>query len=148
VGRGPKKVVAEYLDGELGTLDDPLPDLVFLLENDIAIVYASEKVGSEVSYAPPTVLGHQGQGPVDLAVKDINGDGYADIVVLDKQGAVYVYLNLAKRQFSSPFLFQTGLSPQKMTVADLDADGCMDIATADSGGKTVTILQALSCGGK
>jgi len=148
VGRGPKKVVAEYLDGELGTLDDPLPDLVFLLENDIAIVYASEKVGSEVSYAPPTVLGHQGQGPVDLAVKDINGDGYADIVVLDKQGAVYVYLNLAKRQFSSPFLFPTGLSPQKMTVADLDADGCMDIATADSGGKTVTILQALSCGGK
>jgi|GEM_PF-5210955 len=148
IGRGPKKVVAEYLDGELGGFDDPLPDLVFLLEDDIAIVYASEKVGSEVSYAPPTFLGHQGQDPVDLAVKDVNGDGYADIVVLDKQGTVYVYLNLAKRQFSSPYKFATGVSPIKMTVADMDADGCLDIATADSGGKTVTILKALSCIGK
>ncbi len=146
VGTNPQRVAIETLDAPVGSLDDPYPDLVILLEADVAIVRATAKVGDEVQYAPPVGLGHVGRGPVDLAVHDVNGDGYADIVVLDQQDAmVTIYLNLAQGRFSDPFRYLVGVSPVRMTVADFDADSCPDIATADGTGQSVTILRNLTC---
>ncbi len=146
VGPGPTRVAVEALDAPVGSAEDPYPDLVILLAADVAIVRAAGKVGDEVQYAPPVNLGHAGRGPVDLAVRDMNGDGYADIVVLDRDDSmVTVYLNLAQGRFSDPFRFLVGLLPARMTVADLDADSCPDIVTADGGGQSVTILKNLAC---
>lgn len=146
VGTNPKRLAIETLDAPVGSPDDPYPDLVILLGADVAIVRATGKVGDEVQYAPPVGLGHAGRGPADLAVRDMNGDGYADIVVLDQDdGMVTIYLNLAQGRFSDPFRFVVGVSPVRMTVADLDADSCPDIATADGDGQSVTILRNLTC---
>lgn len=146
VGTNPKRIAVETLDAPIGSLDDPYPDLVVLLEADVAIVRATAKVGDEVQYAPPAGLGHAGRGPVDLAVRDVNGDGYADIVVLDQQDAmVTIYLNLAQGRFSDPFRYFVGVFPVRMTVTDLDADSCPDIATADGNGQSVTILRNVIC---
>lgn len=148
VGPNPKRVVIETLDAEIGSTKDPYPELVFLLENDVAIVKAAAKVGDIVQYAPPVFLGHTGRSPVDIAVRDVNGDGYADISVLDQQDSmVTIYLNLAQDRFSDPFRYRVGVSPVGMVVADLDADNCLDIATADQSGQSVTLLRNLSCSG-
>jgi len=146
VGPHPKRVAIEALGGALGSGEDPFPDLAVLLDSDVALVYAVEKSGDEVRYAPPVGLGHTGNSPVDLAIRDINGDSYPDLVVLDQADAmVSIYLNLAQGRFSDPFRYSVGLSPVRLVVADLDADSCVDIATADGTGETVTILRSLLC---
>lgn len=146
VGTNPRRLAIETLDAPVGSSDDPYPDLVILLGADVAIVRATGKVGDEVQYAPPVGLGHAGRGPADLAVRDMNRDGYADIVVLDQDdGMVTIYLNLAQGRFSDPFRYPVGVSPVRMTVADLDADSCPDIATADGDGQSATILRNLTC---
>ncbi len=148
VGQNPKRIAAEVLDAPIGSPEDPYPEIVVLLESDVAVVRALGKVGDAVQYAPPAYLGHTGRGPADLALRDVNGDGYADIVVLDEQDAmVTVYLNLAQGRFSEAFRYPVGVSPVRMMVADLDADSCPDIATADQGGQTVTLLRNLACAG-
>lgn len=146
VGPNPKRLAIESLDAPVGSLDDPYPDLVILLEGDVAIVRALNKVGDVVQYAPPVVLGHTGRGPTDIAVRDMNGDGYADIIVLDQQDSmVTIYLNLAQTRFSTPFRYRVGVAPVRMAVADINADACPDIATADQQGQTVTFLLNRAC---
>lgn len=147
VGANPQKIVIQSLGAPLGSLDDPYPELIFLVSGDVAIVEALGKVGDQVQYAPPNFLGHHGNGARDLVVADMNNDGFADIVVLDQQDSmVSLYLNLAKGRFSDPYRFSVGLAPTRMAVDDLDNDGCLDVVTADSSGKSVTILRNLCSG--
>ncbi|HPV05420.1 MAG TPA: FG-GAP-like repeat-containing protein, partial [Myxococcota bacterium] len=129
---------------------DQFADIVALLSDKIVILYSLGaaklgQLGEVVGYEPPVPLAFPGRIPVNVEVADMNGDGYMDIVVLDQDSsAVWIYVNLGKRRFSPPFMFDTGTLPVEMFVADVDADGCLDIVTADQTGKTLTSLRNMT----
>ena len=129
---------------------DQFSDIVALLSDKIVILYSLgasklSQLGELVGYEPPVPLAFPGKIPVNVEVADMNGDGYMDIVVLDQDSsAVWIYVNLGKRRFSQPFMFDTGTLPVEMFVADVDADGCLDIVTADQTGKTLTSLRNMT----
>jgi hypothetical protein len=153
VGGSPVDVKAGYtrspIDGsaDVDAATNELPDVVVLLNNDVVISYSLDKevlslTGKPIGFESPVALGYPGNNPIALDLKDMNGDGFVDIVVLDKdQSMVWIYVNLAQRKFSAPYSFSTGATPVEMSVADLDGDGCLDIVTADSTGKTMTSLR-------
>lgn len=146
VGPSPQDVAAAYMK-------DPFevrPDIVTLLESDVALMYSTypPNPGSDdpVMYEPTAYLGHTGSTPSGMALEDINGDGYQDIILVSRQASnVAIYLNLANRQYSSPYVFDTGNEPIKLVVEDLDNDSCMDVATVDKKGGTITLLNNLLC---
>jgi hypothetical protein len=149
----PKAIAAAQMD-----LNETMPDVVVLLERDVAIYWAT--VGTTAAgtpapvYATYTLLDHGSLdwAPVDFALADMNGDGLADIVVLNGHNhSVYVFLNLSGEKFQVPpvtdrnLVLPTGLEPIHLVVTDLDADGCPDVATLDAGGQSVTLLRNSLC---
>jgi hypothetical protein len=73
-------------------------------------------------------------GPTDLFVADLNGDGKPDVVTTQStSNAVTVFLNQGGGVFldggSAQYL--TGQNPQRVVVADFNGDGKLDIATAN-----------------
>lgn len=132
---------------------DQFADVAVLLRNSIVLSYSRGKSviaqsGDKVGFEPPVAIPYNGQEPVALELADMNGDGYLDIVVLDRDdSSVSIYVNLAQRHFSEPFRFDTGTTPIEMSVVDVDADGCLDIVTVDRQGRTLTSLRntAISC---
>lgn len=149
VGQSPKACAIARLDGPVKLAghenDDLLPDVVTLLSSDVAISYAT-KIENQWTLEPPVLLGHKGQGPVALAVEDMNLDGYYDILVLNQQeSTIYIYINLANRKFSQPFVFSTGIMPTNMIVKDMNGDVCPDVGTMDKEGRTITLLVNYLC---
>lgn len=158
LGALPKAVAVGFLENTVhaGETPDPdakeiLPDLVTLLGNDVVVSYSIDNASSVsgtgtswnlLDYEPPISLGHQGRSAVAVALADMNGDDYLDILVLNQGDATLsVYVNLANRQFSAPYDFPVGVGSAEMAVADVNGDGCPDVVTADQGGQTLTILR-------
>ncbi len=161
VGASPKAVAVGFLEDPIrpprsgGTLGpnatDALPDLVTLLANDVVISYAFDNATSLaqgttawslLNFEPPVSLGHQGRNAAGIALADMNGDDYLDILVLNQGDATLsIYINLANRKFSPPFDFPVGVGSAQMVVNDVNGDGCPDVVTADQGGQTLTVLR-------
>lgn len=157
VGSNPRALVAGYLrhptDGSVPDNEavQVFPDIVVMLDREVLVLYNTNTVLKDLSlspellsYEPPVPLDHQGSGPVDLALADMNHDGFQDIVVLDgSDRTVSVHVNLGSRAFSDPFLFPVGAGPVQMVVTDLDDNGCPDVVTLDREGRTLTFLRNL-----
>lgn len=157
VGRGPQVISAGYMEhpidgtASLTEAEYVLPDVVTLLANDVVVSFSSDNV-SEVAVAPekisfetPQALGHAEDGPIDMALADVNCDGYLDIIVLNQAAStVTVYVNLSQRRFSEPYSYPTGVGPVELEIIDLNGDGGLDIVTADRGGKTLTTIKNLN----
>lgn len=82
-------------------------------------------------------------GPVDLAIGDINLDGFLDIVTANQFfNTVSVLVNDGIGRFtpaaSSPFL--VGQGPTSVAIGDADGDGRPDVFTANSGDGTISLL--------
>jgi len=120
--------------------------VVTLMDTGVVISYAVNKddlpSGEDLGFEPPVAIPFPVSTPTQLALQDMNGDGWVDIVVLDRgSSAVWLLINLGNRKFSEPYSFDTGTSPISMSITDVDADGCPDIVTADSQGRTLTSLR-------
>ena len=76
----------------------------------------------------------------DVLVRDIDGDGRADVLTLDYEvgngqwaGRLTVHRQIEAGRFGEPEVYAVGCSPWSMTVADIDGDGRPDLVVADPG---------------
>lgn len=81
--------------------------------------------------AAPTVLAPEG-----LTTGDFNGDGKADLAVVNQGGTVTILLGNGDGTFTPGQVLATGDYPISLAAADLNGDGILDLAVANSGIET------------
>jgi hypothetical protein len=76
-----------------------------------------------------------GQGPVSVAVGDLNGDGRADLAVANDLSAnVSLLLGNGDGTFAAPIHFGAGARPRAVAIGDFNGDGRSDMVIARDGG--------------
>ena len=82
-----------------------------------------------------------GTNPVAQAVGDFNGDGRADLVVVNQDSnTVSVLLGNGDGTFQLRTDYATGTSPWGVAVGDFNGDGKSDIAVVNKGANSVSVL--------
>lgn len=83
-----------------------------------------------------------------IAAVDVDGDGYSDLVVANREGnEVSVCRNMgdpATPTFAAPVVIATGAGPVGLICADWDADGRVDVAVAENSGASMLVARNLS----
>lgn len=92
-----------------------------------------------------------GSSPWDIALKDINGDTFADLLVSNSNSSnISVLLGTASGVFSAPANFSTGAGsiPTFIAVFDGNNDGYLDLAITNGGLATsISIMNGNGSGG-
>ena len=93
--------------------------------------------------------GNAGIRPIDVAIADLNGDGFADIVAVNPGTArINVLLNLGDGTFGTPISYGTrGLVPRDIVIGNFDANRGLDLAVTNRKSNTVAILSGDAQGG-
>ncbi len=129
--------------------NDGLPDLAvatFASTGNGSLMVLLQKPGSPGTFVSAGNLG-AGQQPIALKIADINGDGFADIVVanlgsLSDGSAAGVSVLLQNPAAPGTFLpaanYATGFRSSDVAVGDLNGDGRPDLAVANMGGLGTT----------
>ena len=100
-------------------------------------------LGQAGGFAPARTFPVGGSKPVGIALGDINGDGWLDIVTanIDTNDAG-VLLGQAGRSFAPARTYSTGAgsAPNAVALADMNGDGRLDMVTVNSSSNTVGVL--------
>jgi hypothetical protein len=82
-----------------------------------------------------------GSVPVGAAVGDFNGDGKADLVVVNQaSNTMSVLLGNGDGTFGPKTDYATGTTPVGVAVGDFNGDGKLDVAVANLGTKSISVL--------
>ncbi len=104
-------------------------------------------LSSTAGYGPPQYY-NLNTAPLSIVTGDLNGDGKADVAIVNAQG-VSVLFNDGSGALLSPVSFATGTGPSGVALGDLNGDGKADLAVANqgtsNGGGDVAVL--LNMGG-
>jgi hypothetical protein len=133
-GGAPNQVVIADVNG------DGKPDIVvadFSSSGNVIVLYQDPKNPGQ--FLAPVLL-PTGVSTASVAVKDLNGDGAADIVATGfdnygNKGAVYVFYQVAAKPgtFAAAVSFPAGAGPQSVKIADMNGDGLPDLVVANFG---------------
>jgi hypothetical protein len=88
----------------------------------------------------------------NVAISDLDGDGKADLAVVDNSGSVLLFRNTGSVGvvgFDTKVVLDAGTGPQGIRIGDIDSDGLADLAitNADGGGTSVRVLRNTSTSG-
>lgn len=92
--------------------------------------------------------------PIDVAVGDVNGDSFQDIVSADHAGGtVSILLGEGDGHFGESLAYAVGTDfvpgpyPRDVVLADVTGDGWLDVVTANQYDQTVAVLSSSGGGG-
>ncbi|PON15574.1 hypothetical protein C2W62_23105 [Candidatus Entotheonella serta] len=88
-----------------------------------------------------------GEEPIDLAVGDLNDDGFLDLVTVNNgSDDVSILLGQGDALFGPERQFPVGRRPRQVIIADFNANDKLDVATANGGTDNVSVLLGLGDG--
>ncbi len=135
-GAFPISIVAGDLDGDgdmdlvfgnVGTRAAPGGATILLNEGDATFAPA-------VNWSGDLLVKH-------LALADVNGDDWPDLIVAERSAeAVFVLLNDGAGGFGQRTSYPTGPLSEGVAAADLDGDGHIDLVVVNSGSQDVSVL--------
>jgi len=139
---GPDAVVAANLNGD---------DKLDLLTANSSSSTVSVRLGTGTGSFGGMVLYSTGAGsfPYSLAVADVNGDGYPDMLTANSgSNSVGVLLGTGSGGFGAVATYATGPlgGPSSLAVADVNGDGQLDVLTASSTADAVGVLLGTGTG--
>jgi hypothetical protein len=103
-------------------------------------------LGNGVNFGAPTTY-KVGNGPTGIAVADVNGDGFPDIVVTNgTDNTLTVLLGNGQGKFTAKAPIATGATPVSVAIADFNGDSIPDLAVANSVGNSVSIFLGVGNG--
>ncbi|MDP9042825.1 MAG: FG-GAP-like repeat-containing protein [Bacteroidota bacterium] len=147
-GKGPRNIAVGDLNG------DGKPDIVvtnFNSGNSGSVsVFRNTSQNGVISFDSATNI-QTGNGTVDVAIADINGDGKPDIIVTSGNSAIFSILRNVSAG-SGPLSFAPKLDffsfnhPDHITVSDLDNDGKPDIIVSEFSNYEVDVYRNTSSG--
>lgn len=133
---------------QLGISDldlDGRPDIVVTNTggNGMAILPNTSRV-SAISFGTPLILSMPQASSTDaLAVADLNGDGYPEIVTsqyqTDSENKLFVARNQGSFNFSDTKIILVNKAVSNIRIADLDADGKPDLTIARLTGSDISV---------
>jgi large repetitive protein len=88
----------------------------------------------------PYALGTGASGATGVAIGDVNGDGFPDLVTCNSSGNISVLLGKGDGTFLSAQTFATGSGPRSVALADFNRDGKLDVVTANFNAGTISVL--------
>jgi len=97
----------------------------------------------------PAQIYFVGVSPYGIAVADFNGDGFADLAVVNEcgtdpsclsPGTVSVLLGTADGIFQNHATYTVGMMPAGIVIADFNGDGKADLAVTNENDGTVSVL--------
>lgn len=95
-------------------------------------------------FVAPQLLLTAGASVQDLAVDDLTGDGWPDLVITDGPGQrVVSYANDGAGSLFFAGLYPTSVSPQRLVVGDVNGDGTPDLVAAGSGNAALLLGNGL-----
>jgi hypothetical protein len=88
----------------------------------------------------PYPLGTGASGATGVAIGDVNGDGFPDLVTCNSSSNISVLLGKGDGTFLSAQTFATGSGPRSVALADFNRDGKLDVVTANFNSGTISVL--------
>lgn len=105
----------------------------------LALGFVSMFAASASSFTP-VVSYTTGNGPVAVAVGDLNGDGKPDVATANLYAnTVSMFLNSGNGSFQPRRDYATGGDPRSIAIGDLDGDGKPDLVTASNDANKVSV---------
>jgi len=145
-GNGMRGVTTRDLNG------DGRPDIAVVDWNDNTVsVFQNQSTIGNISFATRQYFA-VGSNPSDVAVADLDGDGYPDLAVANMNGATISVLrnlgaggNIAGDSFAPQVVFATPGQCYDVKIGDVDGDDKPDILTANWAGN-ISVLRNLTSG--
>ncbi len=141
-GNDPNSVAVGDLNG------DGKPDIVVANEysDDVSVLLNNTIPGDPTQSFLPPVDYATGVHPVSVAIRDLNGDGLLDIIVVNESSyTASVLLNTtapgaSNATFAGQQTFDTGAAPFSVETADLNGDGKPDLIVANANDNSTSVL--------
>jgi len=136
-GGSPSALVADDFNG-----NGKVEYIVASQSGNMLYLFEETEIGLSRTFSWPTA-----SEPVDIAVADLNQDGFSDIILACKgSNLIEIYFGKSEGghyRWGLPVRVNVGLSPSSVDVADFNSDGCLDIAVACEGENKAYIVSVL-----
>ena len=106
------------------------------VNDDAPVIFQPQAISfaAKVDYAT-------GSNPYSVTTADVNGDGYADLIVANLNSyTVSVLINNGYGTFAARADYATGSGPYSVTTADVSGDGKADLIVANIYSNSVSVL--------